>query len=345
MTYYYKENTYLQHHGILGMRWGVRNGPPYPIGVSRHSASEKRAGWRKSLDKSGKESHNRSGRTGLSDKQKKAIKVGAAVVAGTLAVAGAAYLVKTGKVQKYISRGKNIFSSVSTDSAKRIGGGIDRSLNFKTKNHLDPPEKFINHINPKYATSVDYTMNCGNCAIAFEMNCRGYDVEARGNPIGMSSTGLMQFFRGGNKNTAFSIDSINDINALDQRRGVKVKRLITKEILKRYGSDNARGAIYVQMPAGGHWINWTKRGSNIEFYNPQDPSLDLTRTYFRYAVNRPNNSEAMTRVFRLDNLDVVDTKINSMSSVVKNRGAKATTPRYQPFTELGDGFIIKDRLR
>lgn len=24
-------NNYLCHHGIKGQRWGVRNGPPYPI--------------------------------------------------------------------------------------------------------------------------------------------------------------------------------------------------------------------------------------------------------------------------------------------------------------------------
>lgn len=42
-------NSDLQHHGILGMRWGRRNGPPYPLDGSSHSASEKKAGWRKSL--------------------------------------------------------------------------------------------------------------------------------------------------------------------------------------------------------------------------------------------------------------------------------------------------------
>lgn len=48
----YPENdyrTYLEHHGILGMKWGVKNGPPYPLGASDHSASEKKAGWRDSL--------------------------------------------------------------------------------------------------------------------------------------------------------------------------------------------------------------------------------------------------------------------------------------------------------
>lgn len=36
--------TYIAHHGILGQKWGRKNGPPYPLGASDHSASEKRAG-------------------------------------------------------------------------------------------------------------------------------------------------------------------------------------------------------------------------------------------------------------------------------------------------------------
>lgn len=43
------ESNYLAHHGILGMKWGKKNGPPYPLGSGDHSASEKKAGWKKSL--------------------------------------------------------------------------------------------------------------------------------------------------------------------------------------------------------------------------------------------------------------------------------------------------------
>lgn len=39
----------LIHHGILGMKWGHKNGPPYPLDESDHSASEKKAGWKDSL--------------------------------------------------------------------------------------------------------------------------------------------------------------------------------------------------------------------------------------------------------------------------------------------------------
>jgi len=33
----------IAHHGILGMKWGRLNGPPYPLGKGDHSANEKKA--------------------------------------------------------------------------------------------------------------------------------------------------------------------------------------------------------------------------------------------------------------------------------------------------------------
>lgn len=39
----YEFSNYLAHHGILRQKKGVRNGPPYPLAPSAHSAAEKRA--------------------------------------------------------------------------------------------------------------------------------------------------------------------------------------------------------------------------------------------------------------------------------------------------------------
>lgn len=43
--YYYmsenRYNSYLAHHGIKGMHWGKRNGPPYPLDYSSHTAEQK----------------------------------------------------------------------------------------------------------------------------------------------------------------------------------------------------------------------------------------------------------------------------------------------------------------
>jgi len=34
---------YLAHHGVKGQKWGVRNGPPYPLKDSQKPSSEKKA--------------------------------------------------------------------------------------------------------------------------------------------------------------------------------------------------------------------------------------------------------------------------------------------------------------
>lgn len=41
-------NNTLQHWGILGQKWGVMNGPPYPLGKSQMSAKERRLNKRDS---------------------------------------------------------------------------------------------------------------------------------------------------------------------------------------------------------------------------------------------------------------------------------------------------------
>ena len=43
------EKNYLEHSGVLGQRWGKRNGPPYPLDAKSHSKEEKEAGYKKSL--------------------------------------------------------------------------------------------------------------------------------------------------------------------------------------------------------------------------------------------------------------------------------------------------------
>ncbi len=50
----------LYHHGVKGQKWGVKNGPPYPLDDSNQSLSEKKAERGKFLDKPITKQHNKS---------------------------------------------------------------------------------------------------------------------------------------------------------------------------------------------------------------------------------------------------------------------------------------------
>lgn len=85
---------YLQHHGIQGQKWGVRNGPPYPLD-SKSSSKEIKSDKPK----------------GLTNKQKTAIAVGAAAAVTALAVYGT---YKLGGPKGVAATAKNIASHINT---------------------------------------------------------------------------------------------------------------------------------------------------------------------------------------------------------------------------------------
>lgn len=64
MEYY---NTYLQHHGIEGQQWGVKNGPPYPLERQKKRKNKVKKSSKKNVikDDGTKENAIRSGNVKL----------------------------------------------------------------------------------------------------------------------------------------------------------------------------------------------------------------------------------------------------------------------------------------
>lgn len=78
MATYWNDGTELYHHGIPGMKWGVRNGPPYPLGTEQKTKAEKNESYR---DKVYKEKLDKARDYLSSSKFKRLAKVGLAAVA------------------------------------------------------------------------------------------------------------------------------------------------------------------------------------------------------------------------------------------------------------------------
>lgn len=166
-TYRY---DYLCHHGILGMHWGRKNGPPYPLDAEGHSQSEKKAGWRKSL----------------SDEQKATIKKAAI---GTLAIAGiaaSAYVISQHpEMLKYAKDGAaaitNRFANKPIKEITKSAGNFDKIIpeckkvtNDYMKSAPEQRRQMLENLN-----KVHGEYNCKAGGLAYEAMRRGYDVTAK----------------------------------------------------------------------------------------------------------------------------------------------------------------------
>lgn len=157
MGYY---DDYLEHHGILGQKWGVRrfenkNGHLTPAGKNRYNSVDgeyqklKKKATPNKVETTGekkKEDTAEPEKKGLSDKQKKALAIGAAVV-GTAVVAYGGYKLyqlnkqTTEGISKEYHRKAKEKNEASWDYFKLQAEPLKNATNYQNSNLPDSIKK------------------------------------------------------------------------------------------------------------------------------------------------------------------------------------------------------------
>lgn len=158
-----RTEDYLEHHGIQGQKWGVRNGPPYPLKEGDHSSAERKAGGpiATTLAALG---------AGLGAQI-------AAMAAAYVAVRLAVHAADKRKTKQYEDEYYKKRKDNTLNDIKKIN---PKSMSMAK--HMAT----INNDYPEPGT----TENCMFCTSAMAMRMKGYDVVANKCPDGWSNNNL-----------------------------------------------------------------------------------------------------------------------------------------------------------
>lgn len=159
----------LWHHGILGMHWGQRNGPPYPLSPGAHSVSEKKAGYKKSIGK-GKESTSvKEPKHGFIAELALVLAVNALPLV-PIAIAAGVEKHKDKKAEKFRDQ----------CNKERAEAPVDKKTGLKKQVTEKSLEENVKRVNPDYRLEgMNGKINCVNCSMALELRRRGYEVSAQ----------------------------------------------------------------------------------------------------------------------------------------------------------------------
>lgn len=277
--YNYTYSSSLCRHGILGQKWGKRNGPPYPLGSSKHSASEKKAGWQKSL------SNNKNKSKSLTSNGKKEY-TNSKKINKALSSIGEYKISKSikGKLSKLVNLGR-----------RRTKGFLAGSSDgFEKLPHSEQVSDTIKNANPNRG-NPKYTNNCSACGLAGFLRQQGYDVIAKdtGGKMQNMNDVVEECFKIPNRNKY-----IKDGSAVKFGRS---RKDAAEFLVKRFG-DNAEGVCSIQWKGGGgHIFNWTIKDGEVLFFDAQKGLEDSTVSRIYWNAINPQGA---LQVSRLDGLEI-----------------------------------------
>jgi hypothetical protein len=176
----------------------------------------------------------------------------------------------------------------------------DRQIaeNKKQADEKSLEEKY-QHINPNYTENAKhfdpYSNNCVKCALAFEANMRGDDVEALGRNYKDSNENELVRT---DKSIAKAIGKQNDIWEVGaSNRELVIKRI--KEQMEDFGSDS-RAILSLNHKTGHHVVNVLANNGNPIIVDAQSGKHGDVATMLKYYNTKNAN------IIRIDDVKIPD---------------------------------------
>ena len=291
----------LAHHGIKGMHWGERNGPPYPLDSSISTGKSLKIG-----EKSGKKTSEPKEEHGYITAGMVYLASYIAAYAALFGITATVAGVKNAKAKKLEKKIKKDISTCETDPETKL----------PKKNREYTEKEDLAYVNPGYNRfdNNDSTRNCVRCTMTYELRKRGYNVTAAKTIAGCNGEEFAQKLFSAKKQTY--VDGYGKIktdlsDVTDSKEWNDRKLAATSGKAKAYEptvaalskQNNARGQMLVTWASGysGHSFIYEVKNGKVKFLDAQNG-----KAYTEQAAKELFGSVLYVGYQRLDNCKTIN---------------------------------------
>lgn len=307
--YLYPPNDYrlyLEHHGIRGQKWGIRNAEWYPIEAWKYHLS------RSPETRIGSSSKSESAKSSSGSKQKPKKESDKSELARYLtnlgldvAMLATGNPLGAGYLAADLTRGAAaVGSSIKTKKVEKIRAKsqVDKKTGFHVKNSEMTKKEDMYMVNPQFANFDRNTKNnCMLCTTAYDMRQRGYEVSAKKSVSGYQMEDALSWYKNAKLETSVALNKKPGFKtsakaAFGMNRGVTDK--VVSDLLKQ--GEGARGnlmMVWDKFGSGHSVVYEVENGrvvlrdcqSNRVYKNPNALlGKSLAASYVRLDNREPN---------------------------------------------------------
>lgn len=289
------DDYFIEHHGIKGQKWGVKNGPPYPLGPNISTGKKLKTTSNGGKKKSSGSQSKKDGKYGMVIPVTLAAYVTLGVLSLTVAAIDEITLSKKEKVEYLKSKARyKKLKELRKDAA------VDEKTGLKLKKNQNATREedmeMVNALRGKRSKTKGTYDNCARCTAAYDLRRRGFEVHANydKNRAGVSTEDIESWYKNG-KHTSFKDDPTK--NAAD----VMIKQLSKEPV-------GSRGNMCVSWKlGGGHSVAYEiEKKGKVTVYNTQsNQKLEGQELvdYLNHASVVNKNNGMTSWYMRTDNLE------------------------------------------